>query len=643
MPGEKIMVGKLNKILIPLLMLLIPLSVFVSSAAAVLVCDEETGECYETTTTTTTTTIVSISNAEAVINNEINVTIMAEQVTNLAAATIELSYNSTIVNVTKVFNGELANNPIEFITNISNVTGKTTIIAFNTATPKSGNVVIANVTLNATKRGPSPLTLSVPILADQFGNAIPYTIKSGTFKSLTFPKRDANGDYVIDPISDATVVMEYAAGIRVLDEDHFEAADVNNDGKVNVLDALLIAQNNNIPPSTTTPTTAEIPTSVVKISTAVNTTNNIIPITVENVANLAAATIELSYNSKIVNVTKVSAGDLGTVIANISNTTNKTSITAISSTPKSGNVTIANITLKPGTIGLTQLDLSVQQLLDHSGKAINYNINNGSFNNTKLAKGDINGDGILDIKDVLAIMDHIVNNKVLNGDQIIAADVNNDTKVDVEDALSIARIAQNTPVSTPITQTSTPVVKISNAVNTTNNIIPITVENVAYLAAATIELSYNSKIVNVTKVSAGDLETVSANISNTTNKTSIAAISKTPKSGNVIIANITLKPGTIGLTQLDLSVLQLLDQNGEAIINYNIKSGSFDNTELAKGDMNGDGKVDIIDAMIIMQYTVGTTNLADYQIEAADIDGDGKVNVVDAYLIARYTVGKYTL
>ena len=55
----------------------------------------------------------------------------------------------------------------------------------------------------------------------------------------------------------------------------------------------------------------------------------------------------------------------------------------------------------------------------------------------KLAKGDANGDGEVDFKDMLAINKHRLKKKVLTGEKLIVADVNKDGEVDFKDMLKI--------------------------------------------------------------------------------------------------------------------------------------------------------------------------------------------------------------
>ena len=63
--------------------------------------------------------------------------------------------------------------------------------------------------------------------------------------------------------------------------------------------------------------------------------------------------------------------------------------------------------------------------------------------------------------------------------------------------------------------------------------------------------------------------------------------------------------------------------------------------ESIKGDVNGDGEVDIADAVCIVNYVVGKPNAAFIEA-AADVDGDGVVDIADAVRIVNLVVGKIT-
>lgn len=62
--------------------------------------------------------------------------------------------------------------------------------------------------------------------------------------------------------------------------------------------------------------------------------------------------------------------------------------------------------------------------------------------------------------------------------------------------------------------------------------------------------------------------------------------------------------------------------------------------EREKGDVSGNGTVDISDARLILQAAVGKITLSEEQAAAADVNGDGKVTSSDARLVLSYVVGK---
>ena len=57
------------------------------------------------------------------------------------------------------------------------------------------------------------------------------------------------------------------------------------------------------------------------------------------------------------------------------------------------------------------------------------------------------------------------------------------------------------------------------------------------------------------------------------------------------------------------------------------------------GDVNGDSKVNVLDAIIINRYTISLSEIKGVYLVAADVNRDGKVNVLDAIIINRYTIG----
>ena len=62
-----------------------------------------------------------------------------------------------------------------------------------------------------------------------------------------------------------------------------------------------------------------------------------------------------------------------------------------------------------------------------------------------------------------------------------------------------------------------------------------------------------------------------------------------------------------------------------------------------RGDADGDGDVNIIDATFVQRYDIGILLLTPINEEAADVDGDGSINIIDATFIQRYVLGILTV
>ena len=56
----------------------------------------------------------------------------------------------------------------------------------------------------------------------------------------------------------------------------------------------------------------------------------------------------------------------------------------------------------------------------------------------------------------------------------------------------------------------------------------------------------------------------------------------------------------------------------------------------ALGDVNGDGEINFLDAIMVLRYDAEIIELEDNQLDATDVNGDGEVNFLDAIMILRY-------
>ena len=58
-----------------------------------------------------------------------------------------------------------------------------------------------------------------------------------------------------------------------------------------------------------------------------------------------------------------------------------------------------------------------------------------------------------------------------------------------------------------------------------------------------------------------------------------------------------------------------------------------------KGDVNGDGKISLLDLVHIKRHLLGISTLEGTQFAAADINEDGKVTLLDYAMVKRHLLG----
>lgn len=56
------------------------------------------------------------------------------------------------------------------------------------------------------------------------------------------------------------------------------------------------------------------------------------------------------------------------------------------------------------------------------------------------------------------------------------------------------------------------------------------------------------------------------------------------------------------------------------------------------GDVNGDGMIDIVDALLVAQYSVGK-EITNFNPDVSDVDASGEIDIIDALLIAQFYTG----
>jgi hypothetical protein len=79
--------------------------------------------------------------------------------------------------------------------------------------------------------------------------------------------------------------------------------------------------------------------------------------------------------------------------------------------------------------------------------------------------------------------------------------------------------------------------------------------------------------------------------------------------------------------------------SGSASVKMPETTGLLTIEDYVKGDVNGDGDIDIADAVCIVNRVVGKTTPA-FNERAADANGDGDIDIADAVRIVNLVVGK---
>ena len=172
--------------------------------------------------------------------------------------------------------------------------------------------------------------------------------------------------------------------------------------------------------------------------------------------------------------------------------------------------------------------------------------------------------------------------------------------------------------------------------------IPIEIGNGANVGACDIMLSYDPAIVNVTGVTGGDMDVTVANLEHAGDGWVRIGTYQTDNpglSGQITFANVAFEPvGSGGNCSLNLSVTTFKDATPEGNeMPYVVSNGTY--TALLNGDVNGDGVVDMHDAMYLAKHVLGKSGFEVIITEAADVNDDKVIDIADSMYIAKHVLG----
>jgi hypothetical protein len=93
------------------------------------------------------------------------------------------------------------------------------------------------------------------------------------------------------------------------------------------------------------------------------------------------------------------------------------------------------------------------------------------------------------------------------------------------------------------------------------------------------------------------------------------------------------------ITTGDQILVTVTAEDGITTRHYKATTVAKTTSPLLPGDVNGDGRVDIIDVSLTLQHVLGFIDLSEKQKTAADVNKDGKIDVLDVTLLKQYTLG----
>lgn len=301
------------------------------------------------------------------------------------------------------------------------------------------------------------------------------------------------------------------------------------------------------------------------------------PIRITNATILGGCEINITYNSSVVYMTGVTPGDMDLLAYNIDNGSGWVYVNAINVSGQNGDATFAciNLTAVGDVADVSPLNITAATLFDTDYNRTSCVVRNGSF--TVLPPGP---PGVATIS-------------IGNGSGIVT--------------------------------------------------IPIAIEDGVNVGACDITLTFNASVVNVTDVTGGDMDVTMANLEHVHEGFVRIGTFQTDNpglNGNITFANVTFEPvGNSGDTcSLNLSVTTFKDATpiGNEMP-YIVRNGTY--AILLNGDVTGDGKVNIHDAMYLAKHVLGITGFEVIIVEAADVNDDKVIDIADAMYLAKHVLG----
>lgn len=175
--------------------------------------------------------------------------------------------------------------------------------------------------------------------------------------------------------------------------------------------------------------------------------------------------------------------------------------------------------------------------------------------------------------------------------------------------------------------------------------IPVSADIQNGIIADQFDIQYDPALLTFTGVTPGSATTSWAIVSNNKSpgKLRVGMYNTVKIIGTgqqIALLNFTVTEPASGVTLLALPNLILSNVYFNEATITTLTNGSF--TFQLLGDVDGNGKVEAADAMLIAQYTLELTTLNATQLLVADVSHNGTVTMYDASLIAQFSKGIIT-
>ena len=197
------------------------------------------------------TTVFEIGNYNIAVGGTATIPIEIKGVTDLCAATIEIHYDPSVINVESVDEGNLGGT---LVSNI-NTPGVVKLVWY-TVTGKTGDFTFARLNVKAVNKGTTELGIVVKTCADSNGNPIPTSVNNGTVivTNVTIgpppingmQPKDLNGDGLFEDVNGngkldfGDIVILFLNFERSEIRDYCQFYDFNGDGQVNFGDVIAL-------------------------------------------------------------------------------------------------------------------------------------------------------------------------------------------------------------------------------------------------------------------------------------------------------------------------------------------------------------------------------------------------------------------